>query len=192
MRNSTARRISWKTRCLSSAPPYRARSDVLRERIRGLEAQQAAAADHDIETLQAELRALQDVERQRDDAAKAIQRLNERRSALGAQKQALIAEGRALNDRLERLGAADGALCPLCGQPLTADHREEMLAQLTRERDEKRDQYRGCGAEADEITASNKRRQTEIDGWALQLKALPALQQRLGRIGGRGARGARS
>ncbi len=154
--------------------------DVLGERIRGLEAQLAAAESADIEALRAQLLDLQALDKQRDDTAKAVQAMSLRRVALGARKQALTAEGRALNDRLERLAAADGALCPLCGQALTAEHRADMLAQLTSERDDKREQYRQCSAEIESISLESQKRQAEIDGWALQLKDLPALQQRLG------------
>lgn len=156
--------------------------NVLRERVHRLETQLAAADSADIEALRAQLLDLQDLDKQRDDAARAVQSMSLRRSALGAQKQALIAEGRALNDRLERLAAADGALCPLCGQALTAEHREDMLAQLTAERDDKREQYRQCSAEIEDINLESKLQQAEIDGWATRLKELPALQQRLGAL----------
>ena len=156
--------------------------DVLRERIRALEAQVAAGAAADIETLRAQLHELQTLELQRDEATRAIQRMRERRSALGAQMEALTAEGRALNDRLERLDAAAGAACPLCGQPLTAEHRGDMLAQLTTERDDRREQYRQCSADIAGINAEYKSKQAEIDSWASQLKDLPALQQRIGAL----------
>ena len=157
-------------------------ADVLRERIRGLEAQAAAVDAADIDALRAELRDLQARQKQRDEATNEVQQMKERRSALGARQKALIAEGKALNDRLERLSIADGAACPLCGQALTAEHREDMLAQLTTERDDKREQYRQCSAEIDGISEASERRQAEIDGWARQLKDLPALQQRLGAL----------
>ncbi|MCY3864954.1 MAG: SMC family ATPase [Chloroflexi bacterium] len=156
--------------------------DVMRERIRGLEAQAAAVDAADIDALRGELRDLQARQKQRDDATNEVQRMKERRSALGARQKSLIAEGKALNDRLERLSIADGAVCPLCGQALTLEHRADMLAQLTTERDEKREQYRQCSAEIDGINDAKARRQAEIDGWARQLKDMPALQQRLGAL----------
>ncbi len=156
--------------------------DVRRERIRSLEAQLAAAADSDIKTLRRELGALQALDADRDAATKEIQRMRERRSRLGAQTETLIAEGRALNERLARLDQADGATCPLCGQALTAEHRADILAQLTEERDHMREQYRQCSAELEDISALSARRQLEVDGWAGQLKDLPAMQQRLGAL----------
>ncbi len=157
-------------------------ADVLRERIRGLETQASAVNVAEIEALREELSDLHARQRQRDEATNVIQRMKERHSALGARQKSLIAEGKALNDRLERLSIADGAACPLCGQALTAEHRADMLAQLTTERDEKREQYRQCSAEIDGINDARVRRQAEIDGWARELKDLPALQQRLGAL----------
>ena len=156
--------------------------NVRRERIRGLEAQLAAAADSDIEKLRRDLGALQALDSERDAATKEIQRMRERRSRLDAQTENLIAEGRALNERLARLEQADGATCPLCGQALTAEHRADILAQLTEERDHMREQYRQCDAELEDISALSARRQVEVDGWAGQLKHLPAMQQRLGAL----------
>ena len=156
--------------------------DVRRERIRGLEAHVAAAAASDINTLRRELGSLQALDAERDAATKEIQRMRERRSRLQAQTESLITEGRALNERLKGLDQADGAACPLCGQALTAEHRADMLALLTEERDQKREQYRQCGAEMEDISAQGAKRQSEVDGWAAQLKDLPAMQQRLGAL----------
>lgn len=156
--------------------------EVRRERIRGLEGHLAAVAESDIEALRGKLSALQTLDRQRDAATKEIQRMREDRSRLQAQMEALIAEGQALNERLMRLDQADGAACPLCGQALTPEHRAEMMALLTAERDEKRAQYRQCAAEIDDIKAASAPRQTEVEGWAGRLKELPALQQRLGAL----------
>ncbi|MDE2749631.1 MAG: SMC family ATPase [Chloroflexota bacterium] len=155
---------------------------VLRERIRGLEAKLASAAAADIDALRAELRALQALEVQRDKAAKEVQRIKEDRSGLRERMGRLTSEGQALNTRLDRLRQADGAACPLCGQALTAEHRDEIMAQLTEERDEKRAQYRGCGAEIEALNAASQAREAEIAGWAGKLKHLPARQQRLGAL----------
>ncbi len=155
---------------------------VLRERLSRLEAQVAGHDAAAIETLRNELRALEALDAQRDAALIDIQHMKERRSGSRARMETLIAEGRALNARLERLDQAQGAACPLCGQPLTDQHREDMLAQLTTERDQKREQYRARKAETDAAAGALERRQRETDCWALELKELPALQRRLGRV----------
>ncbi len=48
----------------------------------------------------------------------------------GAENTSLKAEMDDLKLRIEKLEAADGATCPLCGQPLSAEHRQSTLEQL--------------------------------------------------------------
>ena len=157
-------------------------ADVLRERIRGLENQLAAAVDSDIEALRTELNTLQTLESQRDKTAKSIQKIKERRSGLLERQASLSSEGVALNERLERLQVADGATCPLCGQALTTGHRDEIMAQIETDRNLMRDDYRNCTAEISEIDEGRKSTERDLEVWASQLKELPALQQRLGAL----------
>jgi DNA repair protein SbcC/Rad50 len=48
-----------------------------------------------------------------------------------------------LRERMDQLQAAAGADCPLCGQPLTMDHRQELLSSLEQEGKSLADTYRG-------------------------------------------------
>ncbi len=155
-------------------------ADVIRERIQGLARLAAAAAETDLAALGEAVEELQALETQRDESAKAIQKLKLRRSRLRAQLETLTTEGKALNERLGRLQLADGASCPLCGQALTASQRDAMLLQLEAERDEKRQQYRQCRDKIHDIGANSETRQREIDGWGLRLKDLPKLQRQFG------------
>ena len=156
--------------------------DVARERIGGLERLMAAAAAADLEAVRADAADLKSLDEERETANQSIQKMREQRSGLQARLETLTTEGLALNERLQRLQAADGAACPLCGQALTKLHRNEMVAQLQNERDAKRGHYRQCHTRIDEINALSKARQQEVDGWGLRLKNLPALQQRLGAL----------
>ena len=156
--------------------------DVALERIGTLERLMAAAAAADLEAVRADAADLKSLDEQRETAVQSIQKMREQRSGLRARLETLTTEGLALNERLERLQAADGAACPLCGQALTKLHRNEMVAQLQNERDAKRDQYRQCHTRIDEISTSSKAQQQEVDGWGMRLKNLPALQQRLGAL----------
>ena len=156
--------------------------DVLQERVAGLEQQVASAATADLEAITSEIMALENLEKQRADSVKTVQSMRERRSGLRARLDTLKTEGMALNDRLRRLEAADGATCPLCGQTLTANHREEMLAQLTKERDEKRGDYRRGTTQIQQIDLDNRQHETDLETLAMQLKKLPALQGRRGAL----------
>lgn len=151
-------------------------------RIEGLEKQISLAAHTDLEEKRQELEDMQALDAQRDKTTQAIQGMERERSGLMATLDALKAEGIALNERLDNLEAADGATCPLCGQPLTEDHRNEILEQLTEERDTRRDDYRRHSARVAEIEVQTKEQQKEVDSWVLQLKNLPALQQRYGAL----------
>ena len=45
------------------------------------------------------------------------------------------AEGQAVKERLTMLQEAEAATCPVCNQPLSAEHREHAATQLSAERD---------------------------------------------------------
>lgn len=47
-----------------------------------------------------------------------------------------------LKERIDQLSAAEGATCPLCGQPLSTAHRKSTLKQLKDEGKEKGDRFR--------------------------------------------------
>jgi len=151
-------------------------------RIDSLQKQIENASTDDLETVKADVSELEALDQKRDATNKAIQQMKEERSGLNATLEALKAEGLAINERLERLEEADGATCPLCGQALTDNHRNDIVAQLTEERDSKRGEYRDYTNRITEIDTDSKQQQKEIDKWALQLKNLPALQQRYGAL----------
>ena len=156
--------------------------DVRRERIANLDAQLSAHAEADLDAVRREVAELAILEARRTEAVTALQKLKERRSGLLERRETLKQEGRALNERMARLAAADGATCPLCGQDLTASHRDEMLTLLTDERDGKREHYRLCIDDVRQIDEDSRAGQAQLDDWALQLKDLPSLQQQLGAL----------
>ena len=111
------------------------KAGVIRERMRGLQDALAAAAEVDLPHLQRQLAALEALAARRERASDRLSSLRERRSALQTQQTTLKDEGLELNERLLRLEHADGAECPLCGQALTAQHRDDMLGQLRAQRE---------------------------------------------------------
>lgn len=155
-------------------------ADVIRERIRSLQGILSAAAEHDIADLQTQLGTLESLAAQRDQANATVQALREERSSLLAQQAALRSEGTAINERLARLERADGATCPLCGQALTVQHRDDMLAELKAQRDDMRQEYRRCNAALGDIDNRREEHEDDLLGWAQRLKELPGLQQRMG------------
>ena len=155
-------------------------ADVIRERVSGLESLVHAAEVAEPDKLRMEVNVLLELDTRRNKATSALQGLKVKRGRLSTQLDGLGQEGTELNERLERLRLADGATCPLCGQELTADHRNGMMKQLESDRAEMRDAYRQAKVEIREIDEGQKTQERELEAWALHLKDLPALQQRLG------------
>ena len=155
-------------------------AEVLRERVKGLEETLKAGAAAEIETIQSDLRALEKLDAERNKATKDMQQLRVRRSEFTTRLGRLKTDGTALNERMERLQLADGAACPLCGQKLTEKHRDDMLAQLTAERDAMRAQYREYTSAIHDYDRRRAELEQELESWAQTLKDLPALQQKLG------------
>ena len=55
-------------------------------------------------------------------------------ATLKAELDRLKVEGQAVKDKITMMRQAETAACPLCGQPLTADHRDLMLTDMEAER----------------------------------------------------------
>ena len=86
----------------------------------------------------------------------------EKQAELKAENEALKAEMDELKTRIDRLETADGASCPLCGQPLSAQHRKSTLKQLKAEGKEKGDRFRANKVSMDELSANLKETESKI------------------------------
>lgn len=72
----------------------------------------------------------------------------ERQAALKVENESLRVQMEELKRRIDALKVADGAECPLCGQPLSEAHRKSTLGQLETEGKTKGDLFRANTAEA--------------------------------------------
>jgi exonuclease SbcC len=86
----------------------------------------------------------------------------ERQAELKAENEALKADMNQLKERIDSLKAAEGATCPLCGQELSAEHREVTLGQLESEGKEEGDRFRANQAEAGELVKRIAGYETQI------------------------------
>ena len=68
-------------------------------------------------------------------------------------------------------------MCPLCGQPLDAEHRDEMLADLAAERERLADHYRANQAELKALDKRKAALETEDADLARDLRARDARQR---------------
>jgi exonuclease SbcC len=71
----------------------------------------------------------------------------EKMAELKAENQTLKAQMEELKTRIDRLQATEGAVCPLCGQDLSEEHRKSTLAGLEGEGKTQGDRYRANTAE---------------------------------------------
>ncbi len=63
------------------------------------------------------------------------------RDNLNTQQERLKERGQKHNDRIEKLQEETGSECPLCGQPLSEQHRQAVLAELESENQAGRQEY---------------------------------------------------
>jgi len=101
----------------------------------------------------------------------------ERAATLRSENDRIKADGQALNDKIDMLQAAEAAVCPLCGQPLTADHRGAMLADLTAEHGALAERYRANQIEVKALTGAKARLEAEDAELARELRARDARQR---------------
>ena len=91
-----------------------------------------------------------------------IQTGRERQAELRAENASLKAEMDKLKLRIDELKAADGASCPLCGQPLSTEHRQSTLEQLQTEGEQKRDKFLENKRAAEELASRLKEAETQL------------------------------
>jgi len=114
-------------------------------------------------------KAMDKAEKRLDERArleKQIQSGRERQAELRAENASLKAEMDELSLRIKKLGAAEGAACPLCGQPLSAEHRQSTLEQLEAEGKQKGDTWRANKTATEKLAAKVTDLETQISNYA--------------------------
>jgi exonuclease SbcC len=91
---------------------------------------------------QAALDAAQEQTARRDDLDVALQSARQRFAEARAENPRLREEMEQLKERIDQLREVEGATCPVCGQPLSPEDRQTMMAGLTEEGMERGDRYR--------------------------------------------------
>lgn len=134
----------------------------------------------DLESVQAEVQGLQDRETERDHLKEQENRLREQRAEMESLRKTLEAEGKSTKDRVIRLEQTDDPICPLCGQPLDQHHRQQLIAQLNQEVDDKREAYKQNQEAAAAIAEELAQVKTQVSGLDSELKRLSPLIERVG------------
>ncbi|PWH14050.1 MAG: hypothetical protein DDG60_08940 [Anaerolineae bacterium] len=101
---------------------------------------------------------------------------------LKAENERLKSEMEALKARLDQVSEIQGAVCPVCGQPLTGSHRDLLVAQLQAEGRERGDRWRANRNDMERLAVEIREIEARLKGldeadnervkWAAQLSSL--------------------
>jgi exonuclease SbcC len=150
------------------------------ERVRELDrrAGQLPAIEGQLAEVRAEVAHLAERQAQRETAQARLQALGEESAALEVRNDQLRAEMDALKEKMDLLEREAGeAQCPLCGQALSDEHRDELLAQMQAEGTELGDNHRANSAHQKQISAERNTLREDIQGLDRELARAP-IQQR--------------
>jgi exonuclease SbcC len=147
----------------------------LRDREKNLaqERTRLAELEDKLSGVQAGLAESTEVEEQIGSLQGEMESLDEQRNALTSQAAGIQAELEQVNTQTVSLEAAEGAQCPVCEGPLTADHRTELLARnrATQKRLEKR--LAKAEAQQQKLEKARKQKQKALRKLEKQAKELP-------------------
>lgn len=122
--------------------------------IQALEAQNTGV-EAELETLEKQV--------QRRPALEAeIAALQEKSGTLQAELTQIEGKGRELKDRVNELDQIEGAVCPLCGQPLSMHDRESLVNELESELNASRELYSSKQSERNQTLSTLKQEQSEL------------------------------
>ena len=140
------------------------------EQQRSALADQASAAAGYQEELAGAKMALEQAEgklAERSLLEKQIQQAREKQAELRAENTNLKTGMDEIKSRIEKLTAAEGAVCPLCGQPLSPEHRQSTLEQLNIEGPQMGDRWRLNKSALEELAARITRDEAQSGELAL-------------------------
>jgi exonuclease SbcC len=103
---------------------------------------------------------------EREELEKQSNAAREKLAELKAENQTLKVQMDELKSRIDRLSATEGAVCPLCGQDLSEEHRKSTLAGLEAEGKTQGDRYRANTAEMRALAEQVTGYEAQITGFA--------------------------
>lgn len=124
---------------------------------------QAGSAQESLKEAEAKIKERAELEVKRNE-------VREHQAALKAENESLRREMEELKGRIDALKVAEGAECPLCGQPLSESHRKSTLKQLEAAGKEKGDAFRANKKEIEEI-------EERVADWELRVAKLAGAEE---------------
>lgn len=158
--------------------------DALIRRRDELRAQLDADPTDEIESVQAEVTELQALDAERVRLQETMTANREARADALARLKTVEAEGLSLREQLQKLSEAppEYAICPTCGQSLSPERRQTVMADLEAGIEERREQYKEIGATIKDYDAALAQDGATHKAQQTELKRLSPLSQRLGTL----------
>jgi exonuclease SbcC len=171
------RRMALETKLTEARHTLETEQEVIVRRIADLETrlpEEALVAEY--EETQAQLAHLQQLSASREAARDDLAHIAEEQATLRARNEVLRVEMDELRKKIGQLEQA-GAECPLCEQPLTDEHRLQLLAQFQSEGNVKGDTYRANQSLAKDHSERAQALEQQIVDSGTLLDELPAVQR---------------
>lgn len=159
----TRRQPYWQTVIGEQARLERERTS-LEEQAHQIAQQQQTAASlrQELEARQRESDQITQAINRRPELEMHLQTARQQEAALRAENERLKNEMNELKARIEQLASAEGAACPLCGQPLAPTERADLLERLRAEGTAKGDAWRANKATLTELAAQIARLEADL------------------------------
>jgi exonuclease SbcC len=157
-------------------------AEAEREREAALAQADEAAIQAALEAVRAALTKLEPLLVRHGEAVEVRKALAEEAANLRGANQALGPETEPIKARVAVLTSAREPTCPTCGQPLSEEHRAELVAELEKEVDQRRGQYRANQARIIELEARIAGLDQELAGLDQRLKDRVDLEERAGEL----------
>ncbi|MCI0714198.1 MAG: SMC family ATPase [Chloroflexi bacterium] len=132
--------------------------------------------------LELKIKDLEDLEAERDEQQANIGEMREKVAGLDAENRALKDEMNKIRERLDRVEAVETAECPLCGQPLTAEHRADLIKDLEEQGYSRGDRYRSNGSTIEQVRDDIKEAEEAVKAYNEQLAGLSRLRGEMGSL----------
>jgi exonuclease SbcC len=171
------RRMAMEVQITEARHALETEQEVITRRIADLESRlpdETLVAEY--EEAKAELAHLQQLSAGREAARDDLAHIAEEQAALRAHNEALRVEMDAIKNKIGQLEQA-WAECPLCEQPLTDEHRLQLLEQFQREGNVKGDAFRANQTATKEQANRAQALEKQIAESGTLLDELPALQR---------------
>jgi DNA repair exonuclease SbcCD ATPase subunit len=104
------------------------------------------------------------------------------RAHLSGVNAALGPETEPIKGRVDTLQSATEPICPTCGQPLTEEHREELVQELQLEVDSRREQFKANRERIAELDADLSNLEQELKTITASLSERGDLERRVGEL----------